>query len=107
MYSIHENGIIYLPTGERQLEQSDAGTLAVRSGDVIGQHLIIDSERGCQHPRDIVETGSIIYIPDNGNRSIYALSGQQLQPITGHNETVFRSMFESRIDGKYLIRLVE
>ena len=103
LYSIHEQGVIYLPTGEQQLEQSDAGTLAVRSGEVVGKHLIVDSERGSQHIRSIVETGNVIYLADNRNKNVYALSGQQLQPITKDNETIFRSMFATKIDPKYLI----
>lgn len=103
LYSIHEQGIVYLPTGEQQLEQTDAGTLAVRSGEVIGKHLVVDSERGSQHPRSIIETGNVIYLADNRNKNVYVLSGQQLQSITKDNETIFRSMFGSKIDGKYLV----
>src|SRR3546814_16458974 len=68
--------------------QADGGTLAVRSGDVIGKPIIIDSERGCQHLRGIVETGGVVFIPDNRNKNVYALSGQQLQSITKDNETI-------------------
>lgn len=95
LYSIHERGVIYLPTGEQQVEQADGGVLAVRSGDVIGKPITVDSERGCQHLRGIVETGGVIFLPDNRNKSVYALSGQQLLPITKDNETIFRSFFST------------
>lgn len=103
LYSIHENGIVYLPTGSQQLQETDAGTIAVGSGLVIGKHLIVDSERGSQHHKSIVETGGVIYMADNRNKNVYALSGQQLQSITKDNETIFRSMFGSKIDSKYLM----
>lgn len=98
LYSIHEQGVIYLPTGEGQIEQADGGVLAVRSGEVIGKPIIIDSERGGQHLRGIVETGNVIYIPDNRNKSVYLLAGQQLQAITKDNETIFRSFFSTMKD---------
>lgn len=103
LYSIHEQGIIYLPTGENQVEQADGGTLAVRSGDVIGKPIVIDSERGSRHPRGIVETGGVIYIPDNRNKNVYVLSGQQLRPITQDNETTFRTMFDREIGEGYVL----
>lgn len=107
LYSIHDQAVIYLQTGERQVEQADGGILAVRSGDVIGGKIIIDSERGCQHLRGVIETGNIIYVPDNRNKSVYALSGQQLVPISKDNETVFRGMFSSKIGARYVVGLYD
>lgn len=95
LYSIHEAGIIYLQTGERQLETADGGILAVSSGNVIGGKIVVDSERGCQHLRSIIESGNVVYIPDNRNKSVYALSGQQLVPIIKDNENIFRSFFST------------
>lgn len=91
LYSIHEQGVVYLPTGEGQIEQADGGTLSVRSGDIIGKSILINNERGCQHLRSIVETGDVIFFPDNRNKTVYALAGQQLEPIIKDNETMFRS----------------
>lgn len=98
LYSIHEQGVVYLPTGEGQIEQADGGTLAVRSGDVVGKPIIINNERGCQHLRSIVETGDVIFFPDNRNKTVYALSGQQLEPIIKDNETIFRSFLGTMKD---------
>jgi hypothetical protein len=107
LYAIQEQGVTYLPTGERQIESTDAGTLAVRSGDVIGRPLIIDSVRGSQHLRGIIETGGVIYIPDNINKSVYALSGQELKPIIENNETLFRDFFENEIPEKNVIGIYD
>jgi hypothetical protein len=93
MYAIQQQGVTYVPTGERQIEATDAGQLSVRSGDVIGRPLVVDATRGSQHLRGIVETGQVIYIPDNINKNVYVLSGQELKPITQNNETEFRTFF--------------
>ena len=98
LYSIHEQGVVYLPTGEGQIEQADGGTLAVRSGDVIGKPILIDNVRGCQHLRSVVETGGVIFFPDNLNKNVYALAGQQLESITKDNETIFRSFLGTMKD---------
>jgi hypothetical protein len=103
LYAIQEKGITYLPTGERQIEQTNADTLAVRSGDVIGRALIIDSKRGSQHIRGIAESGDLVFIPDNINKSVYALAGTELKPITKDNETLFRTLFASEIDESDII----
>lgn len=107
LYAIQEQGIVYLPTGERQVEQTDGGSLAVRSGDVIGRPIIVDAKRGCQHIKGVVETGGVIYVPDNLNKSAYILADQQINSITKENETVFRELFENEIPGKNVIGIYD
>ena len=107
LYAIQEQGISYVPTGERQIEQTDGGQLAVRSGDVIGRILVLDTKRGSQHMNSIVETGAVVYIPDNRNKNIYALSEQDLKPITKGNETYFRNMFATEIPEQYVISVYD
>lgn len=104
MYAIQENGIVYLPTGQSQLEQTDAGILAVGTGDVIGRTIIIDDKRGAQHLRGIVEAGGRIYIPDVENKAVYALAGQELQIISDMGvASLFRDKFSSTVAEKNLI----
>lgn len=93
LYAIQEQGIVYIPTGERQIETSTGGTLAVNSGDVIGRVVIMDTIRGSQHLRGCIETGGSIYIPDNFNKGVYVISGGNLIDITKDNETEFRAEF--------------
>lgn len=107
LYAIQEQGIVYIPTGERQIEQTSGGSLSVRSGDVIGRPLIIDSKRGSQHIRGVVETGGVIYIPDNRNKSLYILSDQTISSITKDNESTFREVFENQIPGKNVIGIYD
>jgi len=107
LYAIQDTGVIYVPTGARQIEATSGGTLSVASGEVIGRPLVIDSSRGSQHLRGIVETGSVIYIPDAKNKSVYALSGQQLVPITKDNETEFRNVFSTNPDEQYVIGIFD
>jgi hypothetical protein len=82
MYAIQTKRISYVPSGERLLEAADNGILAVGSSNVIGKPSIIDERRGSQHLAGIVETGSIIMIPDNINQAVYMLAGQQLTIIS-------------------------
>lgn len=103
LYAIQERGVYYLPTGERQIEQTDSDTLAVRTGDVIGRPILIDGFRGSQHIRGIVETGSVIYIPDNFNKNVYVLSGTDLQSITKDNESLFREIFNQELIEKSVV----
>lgn len=100
LYAIQEKGIVYLPIGERQVEQTDTSTLSIRTGDVIGRPLVIDSQRGSQHLRGIVETGNTVYIPDNLNKSVYLLGGTELKDITEDNQTLIRTLFDTTIDGQ-------
>lgn len=102
-YAIQEQGIVYLPTGESQVEETNGGTLSIRSGDVIGRPSIIDTKRGSQHLRGIIETGGAIYIPDNLNKTIYMLGNQELKNITKDNETTFREVFSNQIAERYVI----
>jgi len=95
LYAIQEYGVKYLPTGQTQLEQTDAGTIAVGTSDVIGRAITVDNNRGGQHLGGIVETGGSIYVPDNFNKSIYQLTREGLKPIPISNETYFRNLFSS------------
>jgi hypothetical protein len=97
LYAIQEFGVKYLPTGQSQLEQTDAGTLAVGTSDVIGRVITVDNNRGGQHLAAIVETGGAVYIPDNFNKSVYRLTREGLAPIPVSNESLFRNIFTGNI----------
>jgi hypothetical protein len=98
LYAIQEKGIVGLPVGETQLTTTDAGSLSIGTSSFLGRPIMIDDKRGGQHLKGIVETGSIIYIPDVNNKAVYALIGNQLQPIHDgefNNETLFRTLFST------------
>jgi hypothetical protein len=107
MYAIQERRVTYIPTGERQIETTDAGQLAVRSGDVIGRTLTVDLTRGSQHSRGIIETGSVVLIPDNFNKSVYMLSGTELKTISEGNDTIFRSLFGNKIPERDVVGIYD
>jgi len=102
LYAIQEKGVVYLPVGNRQIEETDAATLAVRTGDVIGRPVVVDSQRGSQHLRSIIETGDRIYVPDNRNADIYVLTGTILESITENNETIFRNLLNTTLPSNAL-----
>lgn len=96
MYSVQERRISYLPVGANQIEQTDAGTLSVGVGSDIGRPIVIDTNKGGQHLRGIVETGNLLYIPDNRNKAVYALAEQNLAVISDKfNATLWRNKFDT------------
>lgn len=104
MYGVQETGVVYLPTNQNQLEQTDAGTLAVGTGDVIGRPIVVDQKRGSQHMNGVVETGEVIYIPDNLNKNIYLLVDQTLRSITELRlDSLFGTLFDQNIPENLLI----
>lgn len=107
LYAIQEEGIVYIPTGENQVEQTTGGSLAVRSGDVIGRPLVIDAIRGSKHLRGIVETGGLVYVPDNKNKSVYIIANQEVRPITKDNESEFRAVFANQIPERNVIGIYD
>jgi|GEM_PF-4223704 len=110
LHAIQERGVVYLPTGQTQLEQTDGGSLSVGTANVIGRPIIVDSERGGQHLRGIVESGIIVYIPDNLNKAVYILnSAQSLTNISAEteNNTLFRQIFETIIAEKNIIGIYD
>jgi hypothetical protein len=97
VYAIQERGIVYLPIDSSQMESTDGGTIAIRSGDVIGRPIIVDTIRGSQHMNSIVETGGLIYVPDAINKQIYVLAGQEVASIVENNETRFKTFLGGSI----------
>lgn len=96
MYAIQEKRISYLPVGTNQIEQTDAGVLSVGTGQDIGRPIVIDTNRGGQHLRSIVEAGDVLYIPDNRNKAIYAVAGTELNIISDQlNATYWREKLQA------------
>jgi hypothetical protein len=113
LIAIQEKGILYLPTGSQQIEQANSGTLSVRSGDVIGSPIVIDSERGSQHLKSIVETGGTLYLVDNRNKGIYMIGkgpdGRSKMEIISDmdNDSAFQEMLNTQIPEKNLIAVYD
>jgi hypothetical protein len=107
LYAIQTNGIVYLPVGQTQVQETTGGSLAIGIAGVVGRPIVINSQRGGQHLRGIVETGDIIYIPDVQKKAIYAISGPQFSDeniiSNRDNDTQFVTMFASEIPEKNLI----
>lgn len=108
VYAIQERAIVYLPTGQTQLEQTDAGILSVGTGSDIGRTITIDSNRGGQNLAAIAESGNVIYVPDVRNKAVYQLAGQQIKIISSiNNDTLFRSLFTTGIQDRGLRSLYD
>jgi len=108
LYGIQEKSISYLPVGSAQIEQTDAGILSVGTGGDIGRPIVIDTNKGSQHLRGIIETGSQLYIPDNRNKAVYSLAGTELKPISDlFNATLWRDKFSTVIPEKDLIAVYD
>jgi hypothetical protein len=108
LYGIQERRVSYLPVGAAQIEQTNAGILSVGTGSDIGRPIMIDSNKGSQHIKGVVETGGVLYIPDNRNKAVYALSGQELRPISDlFNATLWRSKFATAIPENELLGIYD
>lgn len=82
VYALQERAINYVGVGERVLEQTDASQLAVRTGDVIGTVILVDTNKGCQHMGSVQNAGDTLYFVDNFNKATYALAGRTLVNIS-------------------------
>lgn len=82
LYAVQKNSISYLATQERLLELTDASTLGVKSGDIFGNTLYIDSNRGGQHTRGVLTDGKSMFVLDNRRKSIYKVAGQSIETIS-------------------------
>ncbi len=107
LYSIQTKGIVYLPVGQTQVQTTTGDSLAIGIAGVVGRPIVINSQRGGQHLRGIVETGDIIYIPDVQKKAIYAITGPQFSDeniiSNRNNDSLFVTMFTNEIAEKNLI----
>jgi hypothetical protein len=95
-YALQEKAVTYIAVGERILEQTDANELAVRTGDVIGNTIIIDTNKGCQHMHSVSNTGEVLYFLDNFNKAAYVLSARTLKNISDIGlQSEFRNLFST------------
>lgn len=96
LYALQDAGIYYIGVGERSLEQTDGSLLSVKTGDVIGNLILIDTKRGCQNLAAVVNTGHTLYFPDQRNKAVYALSNRELNIISDNGmQSEFRTILNS------------
>ncbi len=108
LYSLQDSGIYYVGVGERSLEQTDGSLLSVKTGDVIGNLILIDTKRGCQNLASVVNTGHTLYFTDQRNKSIYSLSNRELNIISDNGmQSEFRSILSSTHNSNDLIGIYD
>jgi len=108
LYAIQQRGVWELPVGVSQIEQTDAGTLSVGTGEVFGRQRPIDLNRGGQHLRGVLETGSTVYVVDNINKAAYALGGQELKNISDMGySSKFRTLFADTIPENEILSIYD
>lgn len=104
LYGIQEFATNYIGLGERVLETTDASLLAVQSGDIVGNVILIDNRRGSQHLKTVLNSGNVVFFADNHNKTINKLIGQDLQIISDSGQSSqFRTVFSSKIAEKNLV----
>lgn len=104
LYAIQEYGTSYIGVGERVLEATDASQLAVRSGDIIGNVILLDSIRGSQHINSVISDGNTIFYADNINKTINRVQGQEVTTISDLGmATEFRTIFQTDIPENMLL----
>lgn len=108
LYAVQEKSISDLPLGQSQIEQTDAGILSVGTGSTLGRPIVIDSNRGGQHLASIAESGGLLYIPDNRNKAVYQVGGQEMRVISSNgNDTLFRDFFATEIPERELVTVYD
>lgn len=108
LYAIQESAVSYIGLGERTLETTDGLTLAIQSGSFIGTIIPIDTQRGTQHLRSVLNTGQAIYFVDAHNRGIIRLSGRQVQLISEQEiATTLRTILGSPLLEKNIMSIYD
>jgi hypothetical protein len=108
LFAVQEDAITYIGVGERVLETTSADTLAVKSGDVIGNTILYSNNRGGQHLKGIVNTGNSLYIPDNKRKAIYRIADKSLSIISDLGmASEWRSQFNLTIPEKYMVSVFD
>ena len=108
LYAIQESAVSYIGLGDRTLETTDGLTLSIQSGSVIGTIIPIDTQRGSQHLRSILNTGQSIYFVDNLNQSINRLSGRQVQVLSEQEiSSTLRTSLGSSLLGKNIFSIYD
>lgn len=98
LYGLQESAVSYIPVGERVVEVTDGSQLGVRSGDILGEPLYLDTTRGCQHPKTVKINGKSFYATDVKSNAVYMVSGQELTDITNQGFlTTARNIFTPSI----------
>lgn len=82
LYSLQESAVAYIPINAQAVELSTGANLEVRSGDIIGIPIFIDTTFGTQHPATVKVDGSSIFFVDSFNKEAMKLSGKTLQSIS-------------------------
>ena len=108
LYALQEKAVVYIGIGERTLETTDALLLSVQSGSFIGTVMYVTVNKGTQHLKSVIETGSAIYFIDNRNKTFNRLAGKQLDIISEATvATTFREYLVDSIAEKELLTLYD
>lgn len=99
LYALQESAVSYIGIGERTLETTDALTLAVQSGTFVGNIIVVDNNKGCQHIKSVQNTGNAVYFMDNNSKSICRLAGRQIEVISEKDmASAFRNKLATTLD---------
>jgi hypothetical protein len=108
LYSLQEKGIAYIGIGERVLETTEALQLSVQSGSYIGNVMYIDSDRGTQHLRSVLKTGTAVYFIDNRNKTFNRLAGKSMDILSEATmATTFRGLLANTVDENKIFTLYD
>ncbi|KKN46956.1 hypothetical protein LCGC14_0667800 [marine sediment metagenome] len=96
VYAFQEKGIQYIPILAESVELAEGGTLAVRSGEIIGTPIVVSSKYGTQHPKTVKSDGKVVFFADQLNKVVGVVSGRDVEFISRNNmRTHFRTHLNS------------
>jgi hypothetical protein len=64
LYSIQEKSLSYIPIDADVIESADGVNISIRSGEVIGTPIYIDTVHGTQHPKTVKKDKDTFYFVD-------------------------------------------
>ncbi len=82
LYSLSDRAVVYIAVGKNILETSDALQLSVQTDSFIGRVMYIDTNRGTQHLKSVLKTGTAIYFVDNRNKTFNRVAGKSLDILS-------------------------
>jgi hypothetical protein len=74
LYSIQEGSLSYVPVDADVIESADGVNISIRSGEVIGTPIYLDTTHGTQHPKTVKKDKDTFYFVDKQKSEVCLVS---------------------------------
>jgi hypothetical protein len=98
LYALQDNGIHYIPVLASSVELADSGSLAVRTGAIISEPVVVSSLFGTKDPKSVATDGQGVFFMDRDSAMVGYVAGLKLENLSGrNNNTRFRELVDAGI----------